>query len=81
MAAAFTEVLGEPVAYQSIPFDVYRKLGFPGADDLGNMFQFYHDFEADFCGRRDLAFARQLNPELQDFKTWLRANRGAIKIQ
>ncbi len=40
MAAALSKALGEPVRYHAVPFDVYRGLGFPGADDLGNMFQF-----------------------------------------
>lgn len=81
MADALGTALGEPVSYQAIPFDVYRKLGFPGADDLGNMFQFKHDFEADFCGARDLGRSRALNPQLQTFAQWLRANAARIKVQ
>ena len=40
MAEALTEAIGQQVTYAAIPFDVYRGLGFPGAEDLGNMFQF-----------------------------------------
>ncbi len=40
------------------------------------MFQFKHDFEADFCGARDLSLARALNPRLQDFRTWLASEQG-----
>jgi hypothetical protein len=40
------QVLGVDVVYESIPFDTYRASGAPGAADMGNMFQFYHDFEA-----------------------------------
>ena len=47
MAAAFSKALGTEVVYQAVPFDVYRGFGFPGADDLGNMFQFKHDFQRD----------------------------------
>jgi len=78
MASAFGELLGQPVCYNSIPPEVYRSLGFPGADDLGNMFQFKRDFNDYFCGARDAAFSKSLNPELQDFKTWLRNNKNAI---
>jgi hypothetical protein len=46
-------------------------LAFPGADDLGNMFQFKRDFEDYFCGVRNPDFARSLNPSLQGFKMWL----------
>ncbi len=81
MAATLGRVLGQPVAYFPIPFDQYRKLGFPGADDLGNMFQFKHDFEADFCRLRSVDFSRSLNPELQDFATWANANKNRIPIQ
>jgi uncharacterized protein YbjT (DUF2867 family) len=44
MAAGLSQALGQPVSYYAMPFDDYRKLGFPGADDLGNMFQYNHDF-------------------------------------
>ena len=65
MAAAFSKVLGREVVYHAVPFDVYRGLGFPGADDLGNMFQFKHDFNEEFCGARSVAESRALNPGLQ----------------
>ena len=81
MAAALGRAYGQPVAYYAMPFADYRKLGFPGADDLGNMFQFKHDFEADFCGMRSLAFSRSLNPALQGFDAWLAANKSLIPIQ
>ncbi len=44
MAAALSEALGAEITYNAVPFDVYRTLDFPGADDLGNMFQFKRDF-------------------------------------
>jgi uncharacterized protein YbjT (DUF2867 family) len=78
MAAAFSELLGQEVRYNAITPEAYRSLGFPGADDLGNMFQFKRDFNEYFCGARDVAFSRSINPELQDFKTWLRNNRSAL---
>ena len=78
MAKTLTSVLGEPVAYQAVPFEVYRKLDFPGADDLGNMFQFKHDFQQVFCGPRDPAVARALNPALQTFEQWAKANKARL---
>ena len=80
MAAALSNALGKTVAYNAIPFESYRKLGFPGADDLGNMFQFKHDFNTDFCGARDLAMSRSLNPSLQTFETWLARNKSRIPL-
>ncbi len=80
MAAAFSKALGTEVVYQAVPFDVYRGFGFPGADDLGNMFQFKHDFNEMYCAARDLDFSRSLNPRLQTFEQWLGANAGKIAI-
>ena len=71
MAAAFSKVLGKEVVYQAVPFEVYRGWGFPGADDLGNMFQFKHDFNEEFCGARSVAESRALNPRLQTLEQWL----------
>jgi uncharacterized protein YbjT (DUF2867 family) len=80
MAAALSRALGQAVTYQSVPFDVYRSFGFPGADDIGNMFQFKHDFNELFCGARSLEFSRSLNPALQTFDRWLAENNSRIPI-
>ena len=80
MAAAFTTALGKPVQYQSVEPAVFRSFGFPGAEDLGNMFQFKRDFEAYFCGARNLDVSRALNPELLDFAAWLQQNRSLIPM-
>jgi uncharacterized protein YbjT (DUF2867 family) len=80
MATALGQALGQEVVYSYVPPEVYRTFGFPGADDLGNMFQFKRDFEADFCGARDLAFSRSLNPRLQTFSQWLAANKDRIPL-
>jgi len=78
MADALSKALGEPVVHQDVPFDVYRGLGFPGAEDLGNMFQYKHDFDEAFRGARDPAVARSLNPDLRTFARWLEENAHAI---
>ncbi len=80
MAAEFSRALGQEVLYNSISPEVFRGLGFPGADDLGNMFQFKRDFNEYFTGVRNPSIARSFNPELQDFKTWLSRNIGRIPI-
>ncbi len=81
MAAALTKALGQEVRYNSVSPDVYRGLGFPGAEDLGNMFQFKRDFEQYFCGARDLGVARSLNPSLQTFDRWLAQNKSRIPLE
>jgi uncharacterized protein YbjT (DUF2867 family) len=80
MAEKLSTALGEDVRYSDVDPDVYRGFGFPGADEIGNMFQFKRDFEAHFVGARDLEVARALNPELKDFDAWLEENATRIPI-
>ncbi len=81
MAATMTKVLGVDVVYNSITPDAYRSLGFPGADDLGNMFQFKRDFNEYFCNVRSIDFSKSLNPELQSFETFLKFNKDRIPLE
>jgi uncharacterized protein YbjT (DUF2867 family) len=81
MAAALGQAFGREVRYNAITPEQYRALGFPGADDLGNMFQFKRDFEADFCGARSLEVSRSLNPALQTFAQWLARNKDRIALE
>jgi len=81
MAAALTRALGQEVRYEDVPLDVYRRLGFSGAEDLGNMFQFVRDFEKAYVGARDIAFTRSLNPALQTFDEWLARNKDRIPLE
>ena len=80
MASALSKALGSEVSYNAVPFDVYRSFDFPGADDLGNMFQFKHDFQEEFCGARDIEFSRSLNPALKTFDSWLAENKERIPV-
>jgi uncharacterized protein YbjT (DUF2867 family) len=80
MAAALTHALGREVRHLDVTPDVYRSFGFPGADDLGNMFQFKRDFNADFCAARNVEMSRALNPRLQTFAQWLGANAQRIPL-
>jgi len=80
MAAALTKALGEEVRYNAVTPEVYRSFGFPGAEDLGNMFQFKRDFQEAFCGARSLDVSRALNPALQTFDEWLVRNASRIPL-
>ena len=81
MADALGSAFDEDVSYFAVPFDAYRSFGFDGAEDLGNMFQFKHDFNDYFTGVRSLDETRTLNPALQSFETWLAENKERIPIQ
>jgi len=81
MARALTKALGQTVRYGDMPPAVYRQLGFPGAEDLGNMYQFYQEFNDAVVGARDVKLARELNPSLQTFDTWLERNKENIPLE
>lgn len=81
MAKELSASIGAPVAYNSVTPAQYRGFGFPGAEDLGNMFQFYADFEKEFETLRDVKLSKELNPELQDFKTWLSNNASRLPLE
>ncbi len=81
MADSFTKALGQEVNYNAVPFEVYRGLGFDGAEDLGNMFQFFHDFDEYFSGARSIEFTKSLNPSLQNFNGWLEENKSKIPLE
>jgi uncharacterized protein YbjT (DUF2867 family) len=80
MAKALTKALGEEVKYNSVTPAMYRSFGFPGADDLGNMFQYYKEFDKEFSDARDIQAARELNPELQSFEMWLAENAKRLPL-
>jgi hypothetical protein len=81
MAATLSRVLGREVRYNEVSPDTYRKFGFPGAEDLGNMFQINRDFEQAFAGARNLSLSRALNPSLQTFEFWLMQNKSRIPLE
>jgi uncharacterized protein YbjT (DUF2867 family) len=78
MAAAFSRALRQPVAFHDLPFDQFRALGFPGADDLGNMFEYQALYNDEFCEGRDVGLSRSLAPGVQSFATWLERNAARI---
>ena len=80
MAAELSRAMGEPVAHYAMPFGDYAKLGFPGADDLANMFEFKRLFEAEYCASRPVEETRRLYPGLQSFRQWLETNVQRVPV-
>ena len=79
MGDTLSKVLGiSAVQYNAVDADAYRGFGFPGADELGNMFQVYRDFEDACLGARSIDVTRSLNPALQSFEEFVTANKDAI---
>ena len=81
MAEALSTALGEEVKYNEVSPEMYRSFGFPGADDLGNMFQYYQEFEKEFLAARDLEYSKKLNPDLQTFEMWVNKNANRIPLE
>src|SRR5205085_9027299 len=81
MSSAMSAAIGEPVAFNDVPPSVYRSFGFPGAEDLGNMFQFYHDFEEACNTMRDVERARSFAPGIQKFESWLAKHAKQIPLE
>jgi uncharacterized protein YbjT (DUF2867 family) len=80
IAAAMSKHIGKPVRYNAVDPDVYRGFGFPGADEMGNMFQIKRDFEAQYSGARNPDAVRALVPTLQSFDAWLGKHAKEIPL-
>jgi hypothetical protein len=81
MAEVFSKAFGKEMKYNEITPEVYRGFGFPGAEDLGNMFQFYRDFSDVFVNSRNPELSKRLNPSLQTFESWVNDNKSRIPIE
>jgi uncharacterized protein YbjT (DUF2867 family) len=80
MAEGLSKVVGEDVVFYDVPAEEYRNWGFPGAEDMGNMFQFKRDFNDYYTNSRDIELTRQLNPDLMDYKQWLEKYGSKIPV-
>lgn len=77
-AGAMSRVSGRPVRYGHIPREVFAGFGFPGAEDLANMFEFYRTRVPD--RQEDLVRSRELYPEMQSFEAWLERHRESFQL-
>jgi uncharacterized protein YbjT (DUF2867 family) len=68
-----------PVRYNAVDADLYRSFGFPGADEMGNMFQVYRDFAKECLAARSADVARRLDPQLQNFDQFLAKNKSKVE--
>ena len=81
MAEGLSRALGQPVRYNAVTPAQFRGFGFPGADDLGNMFQFKQEFAREFGAPRDPSRTRTLDPALQTYAQWLQAHAAEIPLE
>jgi uncharacterized protein YbjT (DUF2867 family) len=76
-AAVMSNQLGREIRYTHVPREVFAALGFPGAEDLADMFEFYRVHMPSRTS--DIAHWRKAVPELQSFGTWVANNEGALR--
>jgi uncharacterized protein YbjT (DUF2867 family) len=72
-AAAMTRILGLPVHYNYVPRDLYASFGFPGAEELANMFEVQRLYIT--SRQKEMEESYRLNPEMQTFERWLQQNK------
>jgi uncharacterized protein YbjT (DUF2867 family) len=80
MAAGLSAALGEEVRYHAVAPATYSAFGFPGADELANMFQFNAEFAGEYCATRNLTTSRSLHPNLTSYTRWLEHNAASIPL-
>jgi len=80
MAEKMSAATGKEIYHNNVSPDTFRSFGFPGADDVGNMFQFKRDFEDYYCSIRDIDATKKLNPSLMNFDEWLEKYKNLIPL-
>ena len=80
IAAAMSAAFGEPVSYRPVTLEQYRSLGFPGAEELANQFQYFSSLTQEYERTHSAEQTRELNPALQSFPEWLAGNADSIPI-
>eukprot|EP00957_Ditylum_brightwellii_P069023 5239462-Ditylum_brightwellii.AAC.1 len=54
IASVFSKVCGQKVTYHAVSPEVYASFGFPGAEELTNMFRFYAENEEEYVEYRTI---------------------------
>jgi uncharacterized protein YbjT (DUF2867 family) len=81
IAAILSAELGETVRYAPVTPAMFRSFGFPGAEDLGNMFQYYQEFERELAATRSVERSRELYPQIQTFAQWAKQNAARMPVE
>ena len=76
-AGVMSRVTGANVQYAYVPRETFAALGFPGAEDLADMFEFYRVHIPSRV--RDIETCRALAPQLQSFEAWAEQNADALR--
>jgi uncharacterized protein YbjT (DUF2867 family) len=76
-ASKMSAALGREVRYNYVPREVFASFGFPGAEDLADMFEFYRLHIP--SRKHAIEQWRAITPELQSFGTWVEKNEGRLR--
>lgn len=71
VAQILSNVVGKKYEYVAIPAEAFATFGFPGAEDLADMFRW-------FCHpkfHRDVELTKKLYPGVKAFKKWAEENK------
>ncbi len=79
MSQIIAEELGVTVNYIPVDADTFRSFPFDGAEEIGNNFQYFRDFNEAFLSLRSKALMHELNPEAMSFREYVRTNKDLIK--
>jgi uncharacterized protein YbjT (DUF2867 family) len=79
--AAYAEVMsrvtGADIQYAYVPRETFAAFGFPGAEDLADMFEYYRLHIPSRID--DIKTSRALAPGLQSFDTWAKRNEAKLR--
>lgn len=56
----FSKATGKTIKYNCVPWETFASFGFPGADELAQMFEFWIRSYDDFCGARSLVDQKEI---------------------
>ena len=80
-AATYAEIMGRlagvTVRYQHVPREQFAALGFPGAEDLADMFEYYRVHIPSRAS--EIEKWRSIAPDLQSFEAWAARNEGGLR--
>ena len=77
IANILSEVMEKDVRHIYLPFDKYKELGFPGSQDLGNMFEFKNVHNQEFCRTRNINDINKCFTPLS-FRDWCIENKEQL---
>ena len=74
-ATIIGKTTGRTVTYNEVPYEVFAKFPFPGADDLAAMFEY---FDSGKWPEVSIELTRKLNPATLTFQQWAEKNKEKL---